>query len=470
MKKNFSKIVLSVLFLTTFFVRVSGATPAWEELEKTPLPEIHVPEIDRVTLSNGLQLLMLQDHELPVVRGFLYLRTGAIYEPGDKLGLAAMTAKLLREGGTQKRPPDRFEAELAAVGAEIESDMGREYATIGFKCLKEDLPKVLELLFEMLRQPAFDAKKLELVRTQMLEQLRRQNDDAGKVAAREFPKLIQGKDSVWARTPTPQTIQSLTRQDVLDFYQRYFFPDRIILAVSGNFEERALVRRVETLIQGWPKASQALPTIPPVERRWASGQTLIPKKADQATVYLGHFGDKRFNPDKFALMLLNDILGGEALVSRLGKQVRSTLGLAYGIYSRFGLDTDYGTFFIMAQTQAKNAKRVLAESRKILEEIRRPGSVTQAELDFYKQSLLNSLYSEYEPRYNFAKDEARFAFYGYPPNYLELFRQNIEKVTLEDIQRVAEQYLKPEALQFLVVGDPKEIGPMPGARVMPITP
>ncbi|MDL1872372.1 insulinase family protein, partial [Deltaproteobacteria bacterium PRO3] len=217
-----------------------------------------------------------------------------------------------------------------------------------------------------------------------------------------------------------------------------------------------------------PKATEPLPVPAPVEKRFSAGQTLIPKSADQATLLLGHFGDKRFNPDKFALMLLNDILGGEALVSRLGKRVRSTLGLAYGIYSRFGLETDYGVFYIMAQTQAKNAKRVLAESRRILEEIRRPGSVTQAELDFYKQSLLNSLYSEYEPRYNFAKDEARFAYYGYPPNYLELFRQNIEKVTLEDIQRVAEQYLKPEALQVLVVGDPKKIGPMPGARVMSI--
>lgn len=184
---------------------------------------------------------------------------------------------------------------------------------------------------------------------------------------------------------------------------------------------------------------------------------------------LGHFGDKRFNPDKYALLLLNDILGGEALVSRLGKRVRSTLGLAYGIYSRFGLETDYGVFSIMAQTQAKNTRRVLEESRKILAEIRRPDSITPAELEFYKQSLLNSLYSEYEPRYNFAKDEARFAYFGYPPNYLEQFRQNIEQVTLDDIRRVAEKYLNPEALQVLVVGNPKEIGPLPGAKLAPLT-
>lgn len=451
-----------------FSIPVLGAESRWTQLEKTALPELHMPKIDRVTLDNGLQLLMLQDSELPVVRGFLFVRTGALYEPASKVGLAAMTGELLREGGTLKRSPERFEADLAAIGADIESDIGREFASISFKCLKEDLPQVLGMVFEMLREPAFDAKKLELVRLQMLEQLRRQNDDPGKLAVREFPKLVYGADSVWARTTSPEILKSMTRDDVVAFYQKYFFPDRILLSVSGDFDKSALLKKVEGLTRDWPKAPMPMEAPAPLTKTWSSGLNLIPKKADQATLLLGHFGDKRFNPDKFALMLLNDILGGEALVSRLGKRVRSTLGLAYGIYSRYGLETDYGLFFVMAQTQAKNAKRVLEESRKILEEIRRPGSVTQAELDFYKQSLLNSLYSEYEPRYNFAKDEARFAFYGYPPNYLELFRQNIEKVTLADVQRVAEQYLRPDALQVLVVGDPKAIGPLPGAKIIPL--
>ena len=469
MKHYFRKIVLSIGFLSIFCSPILAAESTWSALEKTPLPEIHVPPIDRSTLDNGLQILMLQDHDLPVVRGFLYIRSGAIYAPANKMGLAAMTGDLLREGGTLKHPPELFEGELAAIGADIESDIGREYGMVSFKCLKEDLPKVLGLVFEMLREPAFDAKKMELVRVQMLEQLRRQNDDPGKIASREFPKLIYGRDSVWARSATPESVKALTREDVIGFYKKFFYPDRIILSVAGDFEKGSLIKEVERLTHGWPKATEPLPPVPPVEKRWSTGQTLIPKSADQATLMLGHFGDKRFNPDKFALLLLNDILGGEALVSRLGKQVRSTLGLAYGIYSRFGLETDYGLFYITAQTQAKNSKRVLAESRRILAELRRPGSISQAELDFYKQSLLNSLYSEYEPRYNFARDEARFAFFGYPPNYIELFRQYIEKVTLEDIRRVAEQYLRPEALQVLVVGDPKQVGVLPGATIVPLT-
>ena len=454
------------LFALLLFIPLPGraADRPWTALENTALPEIHIPAIQRQTLPNGLQLLMLEDRELPVVRGYLYWRVGSIYEPADKLGLAEMTGELIREGGTLKHKPEQFEAELAAVGADIESDIGREFGLISFRCLKEDLPKVLGLVFDMLREPAFDAKKMELVRTRMLEALRRQDDDPGKLAMREFPKLVYGPDSVWSRTPTAETVKSLTREDVIAFYKKFFFPDRIVMALSGDFDPSAAAKLVEKDSEGLAKADQALPEIPKLSKTWQAGVKLVPKATDQATLVLGHFGDQRFNPDKFALLLLNDILGGEALVSRLGKQIRSTLGLAYGIYSRFGLETDLGLFVIMAQTKGPSTRQVLSETRRILEEVRRPGSISEAELAFYKQSLLNSLYSEYEPRYNFAKDEARFTYFGYPPNYLELFRENIEKVKLADIHRVAEQYLRPDALQVLVVGEPKDIGALRNSR------
>lgn len=460
MKSFFLLLMVLILPLPGF-----AADRPWSALENAALPEIHIPPIDREALPNGLQLLMLEDRELPVVRGYLYWRVGSIYEPADKLGLAEMTGELIREGGTLKHnKPEEFEAELAAVGADIESDIGREFGLVSFRCLKEDLPKVLGLVFDMMREPAFDAKKMELVRSRMLESLRRQDDDPGKLAMREFPKLVYGPDSVWSRTPTAENVKSLTREDVIAFHKRFFFPDRVILALSGDFDPKHAEKLVLKNTEGLAKADQALPQIPKLSKTWTPGLKLIPKATDQATVILGHFGDQRFNPDKFALLLLNDILGGEALVSRLGKQIRSTLGLAYGIYSRFGLESDLGLFIIMAQTKGPSTRQVLAESRRILEEVRRPGSISEAELAFYKQSLLNSLYSEYEPRYNFAKDEARFAYFGYPPNYLELFRENIEKVTLADIHRVAEQYLRPDALQVLVVGEPKDIGALRNSR------
>ncbi|HCU25254.1 MAG TPA: hypothetical protein DF383_09565 [Deltaproteobacteria bacterium] len=461
MKAFLSPKILWLLLGLFLLPMEAGAQSELAALEKTALPEIHVPEMQRRALPNGLQLLLLEDHELPVVRAYLYIRSGGIYEPADKVGLAALTGRLLREGGTARRNSEQFDADLAAIGADIESEIGREYGLISFRCLREDLPTVLKLVFEMLREPAFEAKKFDLVKMQALEVLRRENDDPGKIATREFPKRIYGPDSVWSRTPTPDSLRGITLEDVKTFYRRFFFPDRILLALSGDFQPKTVEREVLDLTRGWEKSSEALPSLPPLEKTWRAETTLISKQAGQATLVLGHFGDKRFNPDKYALLLLNDILGGEALVSRLGKRVRSDLGLAYGIYSRFGLESDFGVFSILAQTQARNTKQVLAESRRILNETLAPGAITPAELDFYKQSLLNSLYAEYEPRYNFAKTEARFVYFGYPPNYLQLFRENIEKVTLKDIERVAKQYFRPESLQVLVVGDPKEIGELP---------
>jgi len=437
------------------------------QLENTSLPKLTVPEIDRQNMKNGMRLLLLKDDELPVVRGYLYVATGEIYDPADKVGLAELTGALLRSGGTESAKPDRFDEQLADLAAEIDVDMGREYALISFKALKEDLPKVLAMLFDMLRHPAFDPQKLELKRLQMMEALRRQNDNPMDIAGREFPKQIYGADNVWSRTPTPESVKSITRDDIANFYRRFFYPDRMVFAFSGDFSDAELVMTLDQLTTGWPKAPEKLPEIAPVKPEFREAVVLIPKSADQSTIFVGHLGDKRFNPDKYALLLLNEILGGDALTSRLGKRIRSSLGLVYGIFSRFGLATDYGVFSVIAQTQAKNTAKVIEETRDQLSGILSQ-DIGDEELKFYKNSLLNSLYAEYEPKYNFARDEGRFEFLDYPPNYLQLFREKIELVSVADLQRVAKKYLHPDQLQVLVVGDPKQIGALPNAQILDI--
>lgn len=433
-------------------------------LEQTALPKIHVPPIARRTLKNGMKLFLLKDDEVPVVRGYGYIRTGSIYEDPAKVGLAALTGRLLREGGTESLSPREFDERLAAMGAEITSEIGREYGLISFRCLKEDLPEVLRLLFEMVRRPRFDEEKFKLIQLQSLEALRRQNDNPMAIAMREFPKVVYGKDNIWSRTPTAESIQSLSREDVVEFYRRYYYPDRILFALAGDFTEDRVVSLVEEYGAGWPKAPEPLPKAAPLNKHWEDGVYFADKKTDQTTLLLGHFGDKRFNPDKFALLLLNEILGGDTMSSRLGKRIRSTLGLSYGIYSEFGLKSDYGIFYIFAQTKAVSTRQVLGEIRSILEEVVRGDTLTQEELNAVKQSLVNSLYSAYEPRFNFVKQEAEFAYFGYRPNYIQLFRKEIEKVTLAQVRRVAGKYLRPDALQVLIVGDPEKIGELPGAK------
>jgi zinc protease len=463
-----------IIFLFGFFSSLGfcknslGAPPIVNQLEKTPLPRIHMPAIQKETLDNGLRLLLLPDDETPVVEGTFYIRTGAIYEPADRLGLAMITGELLRIGGTKQLPPDAFDEALANLGAEVNSSIDREYGVVTFKCLAEDLPQVLSLVFQMLREPAFDSQRLALAKLQAVEKLRRENDQPDDIAQREFPKLIYGRDNPWARAPTTQTISAISREEVEAFYRRFYHPDRMILAMAGDFSKKQLTDEIQKATQDWSKASEPLPTVPEMQRNWGEGTYLIQKNFDQATLILGHYGERRFNPDKYALILLNDILGGDVLGSRLGKQIRSSLGLAYGVYSNFGLQTDYGIFYIFAQTKAVSTQQVLKEIHSILTEVAGAKTLTEDELEEHKQSVVNSLYSQYEPRSRFVMEEARFEYLGYPPNYLSIFRDKIQQVSLKDLQRVAQKYLHPGSLKVLVVGAAKKTGEIPGAQILPL--
>ncbi|MCB1214607.1 MAG: insulinase family protein [Deltaproteobacteria bacterium] len=151
-------------------------------------------------------------------------------------------------------------------------------------------------------------------------------------------------------------------------------------------------------------------------------------------------------------MLLNDILGGSSLSSRLGGQIRSTLGLAYSVYSSFGFSADYGIFFIFAQTKTESVDSVLSEVKKQLSDLVQGDSLTQEELEEHRSSFLNSLYSSLEPLKDYVSQEARFAFLGYPKNYLQKFRKEIKKVKLSDLKKVAKNYIKSEDLKILVLG------------------
>ncbi len=444
------------------FVEILHANPTLQKLENTSIPEFKIPNIKRQHLKNGVRLLTLPNHDVPVVRGYIYLQTGSIYEPADQVGVAEMLGDMLREGGTLRHSADEIDQMLSEIGAEVESDIGREYGLIVFKCLKEDYPKVLQLIFEMLREPRFDPARLTIVKLKSKESIRRQEDDPSKLALREFPKMVYGKDNVWGRTPSLASIDSISRENIVSFYQRSIFPDRLLLAIYGDFSsDKELKKVINPLIDGWNRSREKLPNPPPLEKDWKREALLIPKKIDQATLIFGHFGDKRFNPDKYALIMLNDILGGDTLVSRLGKEIRSNQGLVYGVYSRFGLETDFGLFYIMAQTKSPTAVRVFEESQRIVHDLQGKIPVGEDELRFHRQSLLNSLFSDYEPSYNILKDEARFWYFGYPPHYLEFFKKNVERVTVEDLSRVAEKYLRPEDFKLLVIGDPEKLGGFP---------
>ncbi|MBI2336881.1 MAG: insulinase family protein [Deltaproteobacteria bacterium] len=411
------------------------------------------PNVEVIPLKNGIKLFLLEDKELPIVTGKLWLRAGDIYDPANLLGTASLTASLLRLGGAGADSPDVFNAKLEDLAASIGVEVFSEYSTVSFKTLSQDLAPTLELFFTMLQNPKMDESRLEILKAKAIDQIKRQNDLPGPIASREFKKMIYGQDNIWARTSTQEMIKAIKREDLMAFFKKYYVPNQINLAIAGNFKKSQVLALIHKHTSAWAKSEAPLPELAGVQRHYTPGKFFIDKQADQATLVVGHFGDKRDNPDKFALILLNYILGGETLTSRLGVDIRSTQGLAYAIYSSFGLDRDYGIFRVVAQTKVESAGLVIQSIMDHLQHIREPGNIQAPELAAAKAAFLNSLFSSYEPKFNIVAEEARFDFLGYPPHYLQIFAEKIKAVTLSDLQRVAKDYLRPEGLKILVVGD-----------------
>jgi predicted Zn-dependent peptidase len=253
-------------------------------------------------------------------------------------------------------------------------------------------------------------------------------------------------------------LNAVGRDDLIRFHSQFYHPDRMILAASGDFKKADLMKFIEAATLGWPKASGALPEIVPVNKEEKAGVSVIEHKGVQSTVLVGQFGHKRSNPDKFALILMNYILGGDIFSSRLGEEIRSSRGLAYSIFSHFGLDTDYGLFFVLAQ-RSETTGEVVGLIEKEIRDFYEGKGFTQSSLDFAKEAILNQMMGDWEPRFNYVKERARLGFFGYPENYLEIYRAKLKAVTLDQVKDVAHRYLFPDRLQILAVGDGEVIGP-----------
>ncbi len=452
------KILFRFLFLGFFLLWASvgwSLDPQIKRLENKPLMNLAPPPLTIRTLSNGMKVYLLEDHELSVFQIFAYVRGGSIQDPADEVGLASLMANLLRTGGTQKKKVEEIDRFLENHGAALETGMTREYGTAYLQGLSKDLRPLLSLFFEILSSPRFEAGQVDLTKKRMIESLKRQNDEPEKIALREYPKLIYGPKSVWARTPHEKSLNRISRQDLLHFHQRFFHPDRIILAISGDFKAGELFKWLEQDTRFWKPATEALPKIPEVQKIEKGGVAGIQKPGVQSTVLMGHFGDKRFNPDKFALILMNYMLGGDIFSSRLGEEVRSNRGLAYSVFSHFGLETDYGLFYVLAQTRSEKTGEVVGLVEKEVRHFHKGFGFSETHLRFAKESILNQLVGDWEPLFNYVKERARLGFYGYPENYLEIYRQKISAVTLKEVKEVAKKYLFPDQIQILVVGDLK---------------
>lgn len=408
-------------------------------------------------LLNGIEVMVLEDPEFPTLQMQLYVRGGSVYDPPGREGLASLAMQTARLGGAEGRDPPSIEEDLEFVGASLEMGASSEYLAASLSLLSKDADLGLDILFDLLRRPALDAARFGIVKERMKDALLRDEEDPIRLAYREFPPMIYGAASPWGRKATVESVGAVTREDVAAFCKASLRPDRILIAVSGDVSGKEIVDKIRNRTEGWEKAAEPLPEIPHVTPAFVSASAALPRPdLTQSTVVMGHLGAKRDNPDKFALVVMNFILGGSgSLTSRMGGEIRSTAGKAYGVWSDFGFGKDLGIFRAVAQTALENTGWVIDKMKEMVTALAQNGDVTPEETAAAKRAILRGLVFDFETRFAQVKEQARFRLLGYPDDYLVRFQKGIAAVTPEDVRRVARQYLHPEGLKVLVVTDGK---------------
>jgi zinc protease len=441
----------------------------WKHIPIPPLHDFKPQQPKRIELSNGLIIFLQEDHELPFINGSILIRGGSRDEPADKIGLVTLYGQTWRTSGTATIDGDKLDDKLEAKAASIETSGGSANTSIHWSSLKGDFDTVFSATMDLLLHPNFKADKLALAKRQIATGIARRNDDASGIALREALKTAYGPTNPYARNPEYATIGAVTLDDFKAWHRRTVVPNNIIVAVSGDFDSAAMEAKLRAALEPLPRG-EAFQT--------AKISFTDPKNAvyfvnkddvNQSNIFIVGLGTERSNPDYYALSVMNEIFSG-GFGSRVVQNVRTKLGLAYGVGGSFSASYDHpGVFYVEAGTKSAST---VAATKAMLEEVERLKTVppTPAELAKAKDQLLNSFIFRYDSPDKILNEQVTLAFYGYPSDFLEKYKTGIEKVTAADITRVANKYVDQSKLGIVVVGNQAEIKPTLDAlgKVTPI--
>lgn len=411
----------------------------------------------RHVLSNGVVAYLVEDHDLPLVNVSTLIRTGSYLDPAGKEGLASLTGAQLRAGGTTSKTAEEFDEAADFLAANISSSIGGTQANTTVNLLAKDIDQGLGLYFDMLKNPRFQEDRLKLAKSQILQNMERRNDRTDAIEGREWGRLMYG-DHFSTKETTKASIEGITREDMLAFHQKYYQPGGFIFAVSGDFNTKDMIAKLEAAMKGWPVNKQAVPEVPkPTAVPVAGVYTVHKADVNQGRVSIGHTGALRDSPDSYALSIMNDILGGGGFTSRIMSRVRSDEGLAYSAGSSFGMGVYYPGVF-RASFQSKNPTASQAIDI-VMEEINRvrTAKVSEEELETAKNSAIEVFPRSFATASQVAGLFAGDEYTKRAPDYWTTYRDRIKAVTADDVQRVAQKYLQPDKLVVLVVGNIDEI-------------
>jgi predicted Zn-dependent peptidase len=418
-----------------------------------PFPPLQfkIPQPVSTCLSSGATVYILADHELPLFSISVRIRTGSLFDPPKMAGLGEIFADVFRTGGTRSVSPKELNKQLELMAASLEAGMGDDQMTVGLSALSRDFDRAMNIFQDVMTHPDFQSEEFSLKKSQMIEGIRRRNDNPEHLTRRYFRRLYYGPESPRGREPEVSTVESIRREDLIEFYANVMHPDRMIISVSGDVQPLAVIHRLEKLLKGIKTVPETpLPAFPAVPAP-VPGLYLLPRELDQSQIAMGEPGIARHAIDHFAMEVADMIVGGDPS-SRLFSDVRSRQGLAYAVESFSVEHAESGVVGAGCETKSKSTVQALRSIQRILKQAAMEG-VSDQEIDFAKEILVNSFVFQFTSPEQIVDTAARLDYEGYPSDYLENYTARLQAVSRDDVNRVLSLFWNPDLMTVLVVGN-----------------
>lgn len=406
---------------------------------------------EELTLSNGLRIVFLQNPRLPLVSLRLAFRTGDAHDPPELPGMSDILSAMLNEG-TETRTSKQIADEVARLGATLNAGANSDYTTIAATALSQFSDQILELMADVTLRPSFPEDELELTKQNALQNLIAQRGQPAFLANERLAHVIYGEHPYSIISATPESINAMTHEALIDFHRTAFVPQNAVFLVGGDFARDEMLARIEELFGAWTGEPPHMLRFPAVPERRSRTIYLVDRPGSaQSNIVIANTAIKRTHPDYFPLLLMHTILGANAS-SRLFMNLREEKGYTYGAYTNLDARREAGTFRATAEVRAPVTGASLKEFFYELERIRSE-AVSEKEMQDAKSYLTGIFPIRLETLDGLIDQLIQIKMFGLPDDYLQTYRDQVQAVTREDVQRVARQYVTPDVAAIVIVGD-----------------
>ncbi len=455
MKREFKLLVL--ILIISILVSIPSYTQ--KDPKKLKFQDLHFKPVkpDFLKIKKGVDLYYKLDRENPVINLILIFKSGTLQDPKGKDGLASITFRLMKSGGTSKLSPEKLEEKLDYLGSSITISPGTEFSQIRLWSLKKNFEETWKILMDIINNPSFDKERFDVEKKRELESIRRRWDNPMVTGRILFTELVYGKDFPEARRTTTESINQITLDDVKKFYEENIKNLELTIALAGDFDLKNILPLFKNSFKDWKGNPPKKLSLPRASLASKPGIYIINKEdMTQAVICMGHLGINRLDPDNVEINVLNFIYGTGGFNSRLMREVRSHKGLAYSTYGMVGAGRDLGTFFNFCMTKNQSVGEAISTMKEVMDDIIK-NPVSSEELETSKKYEQNSFVHRFDSAMAVLQEFISLKLAGFPENYLETYIPRILRVDKSKVLEMAKRTIHPEELVVLVVGEKAEI-------------